>query len=156
YKIPALGMELTLQGDRLTGTMSGGTAPVEMQRSDTLPVDVPLPADLPTGPGPRWQTKLGASIYAPVAVHEGVAYVGTTGGVFHALKIADGSFAWTFSAGRPIFGEALVTDDAVYFTCDNGFLFKLARADGKELWRYDLGDAQVARILPHPQVYDYD
>jgi outer membrane protein assembly factor BamB len=156
FKIPALGTELALHGDQLAGTMSGGTAPVTLHRSDTLPVDPPLPADLPAGPGPRWQTKLGAAIYATPAVHEGVAYVGTVGGVFQAVKIADGSIAWTFSAGRPIFGEALVTADAVYFTCDNGFLFKLARDTGKELWRYDLGDAQVARVLPHPQVYDYD
>ncbi|HET7535448.1 MAG TPA: PQQ-binding-like beta-propeller repeat protein, partial [Candidatus Didemnitutus sp.] len=86
----------------------------------------------------------------------GVAYVGTAGGVFHAVRIADGSLAWTFSAGRPIFGEALATADAIYFVCDNGYLFKLARDTGKELWRYDLGDAQVSRILPHPDVYDFD
>jgi outer membrane protein assembly factor BamB len=89
-------------------------------------------------------------------VRDGIAYVGTSGGVFSAVKLADGSFAWTFSAGRPIMGEALATDDAVYFVCDNGFLFRLNRANGKEVWRYDLGDAQVSRILPHQVVYDYD
>jgi outer membrane protein assembly factor BamB len=156
YQIPALGVDLTLEGDNLVGTMAGGGAPVVLRRSESLPAEPPVPANLPSGPGPRWQTKLGSAIYAPVATRDGIAYVGTIGGVFQALKVADGSFAWTFNAGRPVFGEALATDEAVYFACDNGFLFKLARDTGKEVWRYDLGDARVERLLPHPQVYDYD
>jgi len=29
---------------------------------------------------------------------------------------------------------------------------KLERATGKEIWRYELGDARVERVLPHPTV----
>jgi outer membrane protein assembly factor BamB len=76
--------------------------------------------------------------------------------VLSAVKIADGSFVWTFSAGRPIMGEVLATDDALFFVCDNGFLYRLDRSKGKEVWRYDLGDGRVPRILPHSVVYDYD
>lgn len=155
YTVPEFGLELTLKDGRLTGAL-GGKAPVELHRTDQLPSDPPVPEDSPRGPDPLWQTKLGSAIYATAAVHAGVAYVGTVGGVFHAVRLGDGSLAWTFSAGRPILGEALATDDAVYFTCDNGRLYKLDRATGKELWQYDLGDAQVPRILPHPAVYDYD
>lgn len=156
YTNRELGLDLVVDGDRLAGTMGAEKKPVTLRRAETLPAE-PLPAtELPSGPGPRWQTKLGAAIWATAAVRDGVAYVGAVNGVFHAVKLADGSLAWTFSAGRPIFGEAAVEGDAVYFVCDNGFLFKLARDTGKEVWRYDLGDAQVARILPHPSVYDYD
>ncbi len=153
--VPAFGLELTLAGDELSGHLSDGAA-VSLRRSDRLPVDPPVPADLPRGPGPRWQTKLGSAIFATAAVQDGFAYVGTVGGVFQAVSLKDGAIAWTFSAGRPVFGEALATDDAVYFVCDNGFLFRLARDTGKEVWRYNLGDGLVSRILPHPQVYDYD
>ncbi len=154
YSMPEVGVDLTLDGDRITGTM--GKAPVELKRTTSLPTEPPVPTDLSTGSGPRWKTSLGAAIYAAAAVRDGFAYVGTAGGVFNAVKLQDGSFAWTFSAGRPIMGEALTTDDAVYFVCDNGFLFKLNRATGKEIWRYDLGDSRVSRILPHSVVYDYD
>lgn len=154
YAIPDLALDLTLEGDTLVGTM--GRQRVEMKRVTSLPKEPPVPADIPAGPGPRWKASLGGAIYATPAIRDGIAYVGTAGGVFNAVKMTDGAFVWTFSAGRPIFGEALLTDDAAYFVCDNGFLFKLNRTTGKEIWRYDLGDAQAPRILPHSVVYDYD
>lgn len=152
--VPEFGLELTRDGDRMSGAL--GRATVELSRVTSLPTEPPIPADLPPGPGPRWKSGLGAAIYATPAVRDGIAYVGTSGGVFNAVRVKDGSFAWTFSAGRPIMGEALVTADAVYFVCDNGFLFRLGRDSGREVWRYDLGDAQAPRILPHAVVYDYD
>jgi outer membrane protein assembly factor BamB len=154
YTVPAFGLALNLDGDRLVGTL--GKGPVSLARVDTLPKEPPLPTDLPTGPGPNWRTPLGAPIYAAPAVRDGIAYIGTAGGVLSAVKVADGSFVWTFSAGRPIMGEALVTENALFFVCDNGFLYRLDRSNGKEVWRYDLGDGRVSRILPHSVVYDYD
>ena len=148
-------LSLARTGERLEGTMSSLGLAVKLQRTKALPSEAAVP-DVPTGPGPRWRTKLGAPIYAAAAVRDGVAYVGTTGGVFQAVRVADGTLAWTFSAGRAVHGEALATTDHVYFACDNGFLYKLERAGGKEVWRYDLGDAQVARVLAHPAVFEYD
>ncbi len=142
--------DLELKDGQLTGTFGANKRPVTLARVAQLPTDVPLPTDLPAAPAPKWQTQLGGSLHASPAVHGDRVYLGTTSGVFVAVKIADGSLAWSFPAGRPIFGEALATDDAVFFVCDNGYLFKLARTDGKELWRYDLGDARISRILPDP------
>ena len=155
YKIPAFGAALRLSGDELAGTFTRLAFPMKLRRTTTLPEQKPVPA-LPKGPAPLWQTRLNGTIYAAVASRDGIAYVGTTGGVMNAVKTTDGSMAWTFSAGRPIHGEALVTAEEVYFTCDNGYLFKLNRADGKELWRYDLGDSRVDRVLPHPTVFEWD
>lgn len=154
YVGPEFGLSVKMEGDRLAGTLGGAT--VDLARADTLPAEPAFPPELPEGPGPRWKTPLGAAIYATPAVRGGVAYVGTAGGVLNAIRVEDGSFAWTFAAGRPIFGEVLTTEDAVYFVCDNGDLFKLDRATGKEVWRYDLGDGEVPRILPHARVFDYD
>jgi outer membrane protein assembly factor BamB len=141
--------------DRLEGTMTSLGLPVTLRRADALPSEVSVP-QAPAGAGPRWRTKLGAPIYAAAAVRDGIAYVGTAGGVFQAVRVKDGTIEWTFSAGRAVHGEALVTPEHVYFACDTGFLYKLARRDGKEVWRYDLGDAQVPRIATHPAVFDYD
>lgn len=153
------GIKLTLKNDEVDGTMLGG-APLTLHRVDTLPSEPPMPV-LSAGPGPKWQTKLASPIYARAALRDGVAYVGTSGGNFHAIDLKDGGFKWTFAAGRGIYGEALATDDAVYFVCDNGYLFKLDRATGKEIWRYDLGDERVSRSLPHQLVknsgdFDWD
>lgn len=155
YEVAALGLHLKLDGDALAGTFSALKVPVDLKRVDALPAEPTMP-DIPRGPGPRLAIELGAPIWAGVAARDGVAYVGTSGGVMNAVALEDGAFVWTLAAGRPIHGEALVTDDAVYFACDDGRLRRIDRKDGREIWRHELGDAQVARVLPHPEVYEYD
>ena len=155
YVLPSYVTSFRLVDGRIEGKYMPLHDPMSLRRTDSLPSEVAVP-DLPPGPGPKWQTKLGGEIWAAAAAHDSVAYVGTTGGVFNAVSLKDGSFVWTFSAGAPMHGEALATADAVFFVCDNGFLFKLERTTGKELWRYDLGDAQAPRIMPHQIVYEYD
>lgn len=150
-----LAMSLTLSGDTLQGTLPGPNSPATLRRTDALPLELP-PPPVPAGPAPRWQARLGGQVYASPVVAGGVAYVGTTGGVFNAINTGDGSSKWTHGTGAPIHGAAALADDAVYFACDDGYLYKLARADGKLLWRYALGDGDVRRTLPHPQVYDWD
>jgi outer membrane protein assembly factor BamB len=154
-KVVEFGATLKLDGDRLEGTFSRLNYPMTLRRTTALPKEQPIP-DLPKGPAPLWSTKLGGTIYAPVATRDGVAYVGTTGGVMNAVNTSTGKFVWTYSAGRPLHGEALPTGDALYFVCDDGFLHKLNRADGKLIWKYDLGDVAVGRVVAHPVVYDWD
>ena len=150
-----LKLALTLDGDLLAGTYGRSQVAMVLRRVESLPKQQPVPV-LPTGPGPRWQTRLGGEIFASPVVADGVAYVGSTNGVFNAVRTSDGEFVWAFSAGRPILGAARVAGDALYFVCDNGYLFRLERATGKEVWRYDLGDSRVPRVFPHPQVFDWD
>lgn len=151
----ALALELRLDGDTLSGSFPGPRATSDLRRVRRLPHQAPLPK-LPRGPAPLWQTRLGGTVYASPVVADGVAYVGTTGGVFNAVKVDDGSHAWAFAAGAPIHGAAALDADAVYFACDDGFLYKLARADGRRLWRYDLGDRATTRVLAHPAVFEWD
>ncbi len=155
YEAEGLQMTATLRDGKLEGTYFALKAPFALFRTERLPKETAVP-ELPAGPSPKWVTKLGGAIHAPAALRDGVAYLGNTGGVFYALQISDGSIAWRFNAGRPIYGEALATDEAVYFVCENGFLFKLDRATGVEKWRYDLGDARISRILPHPNTPEFD
>ncbi|HKE49660.1 MAG TPA: PQQ-binding-like beta-propeller repeat protein [Rhodanobacteraceae bacterium] len=151
----SLYIDLTLKGDTLTGTYPGPRSPASFQRVDKLPTEAPVP-DLPTGPGPRWETRLSGQAFAAPVVDGDVVYIGTTGGVLNAVDAKTGAITWTFPAGGAIFGEATVDGDAVYFACDNGFLYRLDRATGKERWHYDLGDGAVPRVLPHPSVFVWD
>lgn len=157
FTIPGAGLKLHLVGSSLTvtGLLDVPAAAVEFAATESLPSLSSLP-ELPTGPGPTWQLRLGGAIYAPAARRDGFAYLGNIDGVFYAIKVADGTVAWTFAAGRPIYGEALITAAAVYFVCDNGYLYKISRTTGKALWRYDLGDGRVPRIPPSARVFDYD
>lgn len=156
YQLAVLGLDFTVEGDAVKGVAGPNKRPFELKRVAGLPRDPFIPAGLPAGPGPKWQRKLSGAIWARATVHDGVAYVGTGGGVMHAVRVSDGTFVWSVAAGRGVHGAACVTDDAVYFACDNGFLFRLNRADGKEVWRYDLGDARVPRVLPSANIFDYD
>ena len=156
----AWGLILTPSGDTLRGTLFSTRVPVSLTRSRSLPAEVPVP-NLPRGPGPIWQVKLGAPIYAAAALRDGNVYVGTSGGLFHAINGSNGKFVWSFDAGRPIYGAAALADSAVYFVCDNGYLFKLGRRTGKEIWRYDLGDGRTSRVLMHQVIensgdFDWD
>lgn len=154
-RVEGLLLDLRLVDGRLEGHFPGPNSPASLVRVDSLPAEPPVP-ELPAGPEPRWRTRLNGQVFAGPTLSDGLAYVGTTGGVMQAVDLADGKVVWTFAAGGPIFGDAAVDGDAIYFVSDLGLLHKLERADGKELWRYDLGDARVPRVLPHPAVFDWD
>lgn len=157
YTVEDMLLNVTMKDGALEGTYFSLKAPIALQRTETLPSEVPIPEF--SRPKPLWQTKLGAAIYAPAAIRDGAAYVGTSGGMFYSVSLDDGRFLWAFNAGRGIYGQALTTADALFFTCDNGYLYKLERKTGKELWKYDLGDSRTSRVLPHqvlPNSGDFD
>jgi len=151
WVLKSFGVTFRVKDGRLVGTEEPFRGPFALERTERFPSEPPMP-ELPAGPAPRWTRKLGPAIYATAAVLDGTVYVGTTGGMVHAMSLADGSLRWTFTAGRPLFGEPLATEDALFFVCDDGLLRRLERDTGREVWRYDLGDATAPRSLPHPVV----
>ncbi len=154
YKHDGMTLNLRFKNEMLEGEWMGLNAPLALRRTKRLPTEVALPKLASSAP--LWRTGLGGAIYAPVAIRDDHAYVGTTGGAFYSLSLSDGRMEWIFIAGRPIHGGAVTTDDAVFFAADNGFLFRVARSTGKEVWRYDLGDARTDRVLGHPETEDFD
>lgn len=157
-RYPALALELTLEGDSLTGHYPGPNSPASFRRVRRLPQEQAPPARLPAGPEARWQTRIGGQVYAdPVLSADGqLVYVGTTGGVFNALAVSDGQLRWTAAIGRPLHGAAAATADAVLFVADDGLLHKRRADDGKPVWTYRVDDGLVSRVLPHPTVFDWD
>jgi outer membrane protein assembly factor BamB len=150
-----LALDLRLDGDRLIGHYPGPRSEASFHRVDALPAEPRVP-DLPAGPQPKWQTRLGGTVYASPVVANGIAYIGTTGGVLNAVDTRVGKTVWTFSAGVPLFGAVAVDGDALYLIGDDGTLFKLQRADGKLVWKAALQTSPVPRVLPHPSVFDWD
>jgi outer membrane protein assembly factor BamB len=148
-------LDLVLRDGKLEGFFPGPSSPATFARATELPREAPIP-QVQAGPPVRWQIRLSGQVFATPATFDGVVYVGSTGGVFDAVRAGDGERLWTFAAGRPIYGEAAVDRDSVYFVCDNGYLFKLERETGKEVWRFDLGDGRVSRVTAHPAVFDWD
>ena len=148
-------VDLKLERDTLVGHYPGPRSPATLHRVAALPTEAPVP-DLPTGPAPRWQTRLGGEAYAAPVVADGIVYIGTTAGAFDAVDAKDGKIAWAFAVGSPIFGAAAVDGDAVFFASDNGNLYKLDRASGKERWHASIGGGAIARVMPHPAAGDWD
>jgi len=155
YSVPEYRLTLVLHDGRLSGTYHSLDAPASLERTKSFPTEAPIPS-LRSGPGPRWRVKLGAPIYASAAIRDGVAYVGTTGGIVHAVDVASGKVKWTLTAGRALYAQATVADSSVYVPCENGYLFSIDRNTGKERWRYDLGDARASRVTPHDPDIDGD
>ncbi len=75
----------------------------------------------------RWTVSLPAAATAPPSHGVGdLLYVGTVAGDILALKLADGSTAWTYSAGSPIRGPLALGCDSVLYAASDGAVLALA------------------------------
>jgi outer membrane protein assembly factor BamB len=75
----------------------------------------------------RWTVSLPAAATAPPSHGVGdLLYVGTVAGDILALKLADGSTAWTYSAGSAIRGPLAIGCDAILYAASDGAVLALA------------------------------
>lgn len=77
---------------------------------------------------------------APV-VADGVVYIGSADGSFHAVDAATGKFLWQFKAGKKIRAAAAVDASRVYLGSLDRFVYALDRATGALAWKFDTGSA---------------
>ncbi len=140
---PAFNTSLHLAGDELTGTFALGRLPIHLRRGGEFSPAPPAP-QYPAAPKLLWTHPLGAPTWAPPVVHEGVIYVGTSDGKFHAVRAADGRTAWTWAGMNRIDGQAVVSGDSVYFLDDKVNLVALSLTDGTLRWRTALHDEKLA------------
>ncbi len=80
---------------------------------------------------------------ASPAVADGIVYVGDAAGVFHAVRVADGSGVWTFEVDvfpdreMDILSSAAVgADGTVYFGSRNHHFYALSK-EGFKLWSFE-------------------
>jgi len=143
FSLDALNLTLTRHGDVLTGTFATAKLPVELRRGGTFAVEPP-PSEFPPAPPPVWTHVLGAAAWASPVIRDGVIYVGTIDGNFHAVNAADGGEVWNWKGPHPLYGDALTTDENIYFVDEAGNLACLLRANGALKWRVPLYDPLLA------------
>jgi outer membrane protein assembly factor BamB len=91
----------------------------------------------------KYSTDKDAGFDATAVVANGVIYLGDNAGVFHAVRLLDGTKAWKKEFTDSGFGAgAAVEKDRLYVGDMNGALYCLATADGNELWSNKL-EAEV-------------
>jgi outer membrane protein assembly factor BamB len=144
YAFDPLNVKLQLSGtDTLTGTFGGGQLPVTLHRGGELTPE-PAEPDYPPAPAPRWTHNLGAPTWATPVAADGVVYVGTNDGRFHAVDAARGTAVWTWAGPNRIDARAAVTADAIVFVDGRNDLVCLERRDGTLRWRFPLYDSALA------------
>ncbi len=69
-------------------------------------------------------------------ISDGVIYVGSRSGKFHATDLLTKKTVWKFKARSQIDAPATVSGNLVCFGTTSGVLFCLEKKTGKELWRF--------------------
>ncbi|MEO8504565.1 MAG: PQQ-binding-like beta-propeller repeat protein [Acidobacteriota bacterium] len=158
YVLEDIATHAHLAGDKLSGEALYAHFPFELHRVEAFPPppDQSPPANLPTGPAPRWSHDLGAPAWASPVVRDGGLYLGTADGHFHAISATDGHELWNWMDGTPIYGDALVTANAIYFINERTELVRLDRRTGCLRWRVaiDAGRA-AATMTPADDTYSH-
>jgi outer membrane protein assembly factor BamB len=139
---PGLDTRLSLEGDRLTGTFGKAALRVALRRGGKFSPGPPDETET-RGPAPEWTRSLGAGAWGSPVASDGIVYLGTTDGKFHAVDARDGAEVWTWAGPNPIYGEALVVGGRVSFLDDHCDLVCLKRKDGGILWRVALHGAKA-------------
>ncbi len=110
----------------------------------------------------RWTYKTDqqgmAGIEGSAAIFGGIAYVGDSKGVLHAVELATGKPKWTYKASDAIEASPLVCDGKVLVGDLGGIFHCVSAADGKKIWTFDTestihssanlaGEGKNARVL---------
>lgn len=140
---PNFDLKLTLAGDQLTGTFGLAALPVALHRGHAF-APPPAPPNWPAAPAPLWKFPLGSGTWAPPVVADGIIYIGTSAGRFHAVRAADGTAVWSWSGPSGIDGRAVVGPALVYVIDTHENLLAFDRATGALRWSAPLHDEAIA------------
>lgn len=144
YKLtPGFSTVMQLEGDVITGTFALGKLPLRLTRGGTFSAKPPAVTH-PAAPAPLWTFELGAGTWAPPVAADGVVYIGTSAGRFHAVDAADGTPRWSWQGEHGIDGRAVLTPDTVFVVDEKNNLVALDRAGGALRWLAPLHDEALA------------
>jgi outer membrane protein assembly factor BamB len=110
------------------------------------------PSAVPENLDVLWTYQAGedAGFDATAVVSGGIVYVGDNAGTFHAIKLQDGTAAWTKKLNDLGFAAGAAVDKNRIYVGDLDGVFRcLAVADGSELWNYQLEGEVFAGPTPH-------
>lgn len=100
---------------------------------------------------PKWTLDLGAPLWADVAFHDGLVFVGGDDGRLRAVDAATGRIAWTFGTSGPIRARAAFVGGDVLVPSDDGFLYRVDARTGAERWRVRLTEALTRVPISDPK-----
>ncbi len=96
--------------------------------------------------------------FAQPTVIDGQVFVGSAGGVIHALRAETGCLQWTFHANGPVRSSLLVvpagTKHAVLFGDQTGWFYSLEAESGTLLWKKKIEENDAARLTGAPAAYN--
>ena len=95
-------------------------------------------------PDPNEQRPDGFDSTAPTPVLvDGVLYIGSADGSFHAVRAETGVRVWRFESKGQIRTTAAVSGPNIIFSTHGGLIQTVERANGKEVWKFDTQAAGV-------------
>ncbi|PWU08026.1 MAG: cytochrome C oxidase Cbb3 [Terriglobia bacterium] len=96
--------------------------------------------------------------FAQPTVIDGQVFVGSAGGVIHALRAATGCLQWVFQANGPvrssILAAPLAKGHALLFGDQTGWFYSLEAETGKLLWKKKIEEHDAARLTGAPVAYN--
>ncbi len=111
--------------------------------------------------GIKWRFIADSEIVNSPVYADGVVYVGSRGGMLHAIDAAAGKRVWSVrhipaveGAQTPgfTFSAPLVFEDRICIGAEDGNVHCVARSDGHSLWKVSLGgEGDTARVWSSPK-----
>jgi polyvinyl alcohol dehydrogenase (cytochrome) len=96
--------------------------------------------------------------FSQPTVIDNQVFVGSAGGVIHALRADSGCLQWTFQANGPVRSSVLsVTDQnrhVLLFGDQTGWVYSLQAETGALLWKKKIEEHDAARLTATPMAYD--
>jgi len=96
--------------------------------------------------------------YAAPTIQSGVLFVGSAGGVIHAMNAKTGCLYWTFQAGGPVRAATLITKNgpghSILFPDQIGWFYSLDAMTGRLLWKRRIDPHEATRLTGSAVVQD--
>ena len=98
------------------------------------------------------------SAFAQPTILGGYLFVGSAGGVIHALSVENGCTKWLFQAEGPVRSAILAVPlgqrHALLFGDQNGWFYALEAETGRLLWKKKIEDHEAARLTAAPVAFN--
>jgi polyvinyl alcohol dehydrogenase (cytochrome) len=96
--------------------------------------------------------------FAQPTVLDGQVFVGSAGGMIHALRVSSGCLQWVFQANGPvrmsILAVPLGRQHALLFGDQTGWFYSLEAETGKLLWKKKIEEHDATRLTATPVAYN--
>ena len=96
--------------------------------------------------------------FAPVTVIDGHLFVGSAGGLVHAMRAQTGCLEWVFQANAPVRSPVVVAPagsrHALLFGDMTGWFYAIDVETGKLIWKVQVESHESTRLTGGPAVYD--